>query len=988
MVVPLPSGSCLSIVALSLLAARAAGGVIRIAEQPALGPFTTLQAAVNAAPEGALLLVEAGSYGEATIDGKSLSIVAMPTSGAKAGAALTITNLAAHQVVLLSGMSFSSTSTPGVTLTGNTGHVRIQGCTIAGGKAGGFDVPAHAGILAVDCLKVVVSGCTLYGGSPGYLSGESPVAGGHGLQSSNSAVALFDSTLTGGTGSEEGAPMGGEGGDGCNVTGWGIFASGCTFKGGHGGGGDYIGCTTGGSGGDGLHITGAQAVLLDVATQAGNPGWSPCNQYGGGASAIENNGGVVTQLPGTRRKLTGAALASDAASLTLTLTGQPGDRLFLLTGFAPAYVFMPGLGVWTVRRPVHVPATPLGIVGPNGTLTVVVPTAHLAAGKAHGQAFLQGVVHDASDQGFLTSALQVELLDRDGGPDCNANQVNDFVDLLELTALDCNKNLLPDACDIASGFAQDCNLNTVPDACEIASGAQKDCNANGVPDACDLVSGVSQDCNGNGKPDSCDIAGGASLDVNGNGIPDECEIHVPVTWWVDPAAPAGGNGSQASPFQTISQVIVAAFHGDTVMLADGVYTGPANRNLSTAGREIVIRSQAGSANCIIDCQGAGRAFRIDDGEGPNCKLVGLTIRNGNASMSPTDPSQGGGIYVRTASPTIEDCVIEACSGRMGGGIYASVTSLQLRGSKIQGCVAPFIGGVLGLGGGAYVSWVGYGGQQAAFVDTVFSGCSANVGGGLAYGSDNNAPNPALILSHCTFIDNTAGATGGALLAEKYSNGGSRVLLMENCLVAGNSALEGAGAALTATGFGTNPGWTFSSCTFAHNTSTIEGGALWLASTSSLSLPPIEIQDSILWANTAPVGVGMFQSGPGTVEVRVSSSDVEFGSGSFDLKPGSTLVYDATNLELDPFFADEDGPDNDPNTAGDNDYRLAAGSPCADAGDNGLVAQDLIDIDGDGNTTEPAPLDLAKSPRFVDDPLAPDTGQGTAPLVDIGAYERP
>ncbi|MCA8962242.1 MAG: hypothetical protein KDC38_17075, partial [Planctomycetes bacterium] len=31
--------------------------------------------------------------------------------------------------------------------------------------------------------------------------------------------------------------------------------------------------------------------------------------------------------------------------------------------------------------------------------------------------------------------------------------------------------------------------------------------------------------------------------------------------------------------------------------------------------------------------------------------------------------------------------------------------------------------------------------------------------------------------------------------------------------------------------------------------------------------------------------------------------------------------------------------------------------------------------------------LADRPRRVDDPMAPDTGDGTAPLVDIGAFER-
>jgi hypothetical protein len=52
-----------------------------------------------------------------------------------------------------------------------------------------------------------------------------------------------------------------------------------------------------------------------------------------------------------------------------------------------------------------------------------------------------------------------------------------------------------------------------------------------------------------------------------------------------------------------------------------------------------------------------------------------------------------------------------------------------------------------------------------------------------------------------------------------------------------------------------------------------------------------------------------------------------------------------------------------------------------------VALDAVDFDCDGNVTEPTPLDLLEQPRFVEDPLAPNSGAGTPPLVDLGAYER-
>jgi uncharacterized repeat protein (TIGR01451 family) len=93
------------------------------------------------------------------------------------------------------------------------------------------------------------------------------------------------------------------------------------------------------------------------------------------------------------------------------------------------------------------------------------------------------------------------------------------------------------------------------------------------------------------------------------------------------------------------------------------------------------------------------------------------------------------------------------------------------------------------------------------------------------------------------------------------------------------------------------------------------------------------------------------------------------------------------IEADPLFVDPDGADDIPGTFDDN-LRIRYASPAIDAGDNARVAQDTTDLDGDGDTSEPIPLDLAFQSRFVDVLGVPDTGSGTAPIVDMGAYETP
>ena len=136
-------------------------------------------------------------------------------------------------------------------------------------------------------------------------------------------------------------------------------------------------------------------------------------------------------------------------------------------------------------------------------------------------------------------------------------------------------------------------------------------------------------------------------------------------------------------------------------------------------------------------------------------------------------------------------------------------------------------------------------------------------------------------------------------------------------------------------------------------------ACWLAG-------DVNMVNSVVWGNT-----------PGQVEVEggsVSYCDVQGGHAG------------KGNIDADPLFFDPDGPDDDPNTWEDNDYRLSVGSPCIDAGDNDGVPADVLDLDGDDDTQEPIPFDLGGDLRFIDDPDTDDTGHGEPPIVDMGAYE--
>ncbi len=488
------------------------------------------------------------------------------------------------------------------------------------------------------------------------------------------------------------------------------------------------------------------------------------------------------------------------------------------------------------------------------------------------------------------------------------------------------------------------------------------------------------------------------------------------------------DGTPEHPFDAIQKGIDAATNGDTVLVATGVYTGEGNKDLDVGSMSIALRSANGSDDCIIDCEGSGRGFYFRSGT--TSVLDGFTITNCTAYY-------GGGILCEASEPTIRNCVITNNTATYGGGIcvrnFSSPTISNCRMTANEAGQA---------GGGVYcanecfmtisecdiyenvaMDWSTYGHAEGGGVacenntlakpqilncriraNRVLGGSAAR-GGGVALrntdatiadssiteneaqaghnafggGIDVRASNPHIV--NCTIAGNTAHAPNDYYSPRSGDGGGISGLggnpTIINCRITLNWAMTNGGG-ISFYGDPYNESVPrITSCTFADNHVESEsgtGGAVYIADNCDA-----RIVNSILWGNSAPQGVEIAcADGP---NLAVSFNDVRGGTDWLYVEEDCTLDWGLGNIDVNPRFA---GAQN-------GNYRLLPESPCIDAGDNTAVLEDIIDLDGDGDTAERTPLDLDRTARFVDDCQTPDTGNPDPPeyldIVDMGAYEH-
>ena len=298
------------------------------------------------------------------------------------------------------------------------------------------------------------------------------------------------------------------------------------------------------------------------------------------------------------------------------------------------------------------------------------------------------------------------------------------------------------------------------------------------------------------------------------------------TWHIAP----GGTGDAP----TIQAGVDSAAAGDTLLLADGEFSGEGNRNVDYKGKAIVITSASGST--VInprypDDTEPRRGFIFKSGEGPDAVLDGVSVIYAHAdtgsavlctnASSPTIRScsfdacgehpvpnltcGGGMACLAGSSPEVTDCDFYENEATYGAGVYSEDSSPTLYyisftdGEAMSGAGLYSVGGypeVLGCnfaggvaadsGGGVYhrEGWV-------IIVGCSFKGAQADYGGGLCLVGVWEGSHADIGLS--TFCDNWALLGGGGIFFTD-AHGNSEINLTR-CTLAYDVSWAGAGVGL-------------------------------------------------------------------------------------------------------------------------------------------------------------------------------------------------
>jgi predicted outer membrane repeat protein len=233
------------------------------------------------------------------------------------------------------------------------------------------------------------------------------------------------------------------------------------------------------------------------------------------------------------------------------------------------------------------------------------------------------------------------------------------------------------------------------------------------------------------------------------------------------------NPEGTGDFPTIQAAINASSEGDTIELCIGTFVGDGNRDIDYLGKAITVISQTGEPEgCIIDCQGTyedpHRGFHFHQGEGPDSRLVGVSIINGYYSTDTNCQSGGAILCSDDSAPTVSHCIFWGNDAGLGGAV-ACIDSAAI---TMDACVLQdnqaYCYNMPGSGIGGGLACTGT--ATASISRCILTDNGAYAGGAVHLTHDSSGS-----FDGCTFAHNVGAHYGGAIA----TSGGAQ-LSMSGC----------------------------------------------------------------------------------------------------------------------------------------------------------------------------------------------------------------
>jgi predicted outer membrane repeat protein len=162
--------------------------------------------------------------------------------------------------------------------------------------------------------------------------------------------------------------------------------------------------------------------------------------------------------------------------------------------------------------------------------------------------------------------------------------------------------------------------------------------------------------------------------------------------YVSAGAAAAGDGSRDLPFQHLQTALNAATNSSVIQVLPGVYSGVSNRHLSFGAKTLVLVSERGWEQTVLDCGGGtgSRAFEFSASNATpqEILIIGFTVSNAahsavycSGGSRPTfinccftgngSPDGGGALHCTNASPVFLNCrFLTNDAGTQGGAVFA------------------------------------------------------------------------------------------------------------------------------------------------------------------------------------------------------------------------------------------------------------------------------------------------------------------------------